>query len=165
MPHTPECDRELRKKFEQDCSEIGLDRVTLSMVGFINNSLGVIFGVFTSVIYQLVSSDVPQNKIRQVTILIISLTMILFTFLKSFVFSKLCFATYKHSRDWCKILLRNARSLKMFAMFLVTSFITTAFLKEWLSSHFSAIETLSAVWIIFLVINFIQVVASKQTAK
>jgi hypothetical protein len=87
--------------------------------------------------------------------------LIIFKVLRTFINSHLCFAMFRHSEDWCRVVLAVAHSLKLFSMFLVTNFITAAFLKEWLSSHFSAIETVSAIWILFLIINFIQVVANK----
>jgi hypothetical protein len=161
MPHEPDCAQKQRDKFLDSCKAAGLDKSDLSMTGVAYSSFGVIFGVFTSLVYQNVSGDVPQNKLRQFTILVLCINLIIFMALRTFINSRLCFAMYRHSEDWFKVVLAISRSIKLFSMFLVTNFITSAFLKEWLSSHFSAIETISAIWIIFLLINFVQVVASK----
>lgn len=163
MPHLENCRQEQRRRFNEACAAAGLAQANLSVVSVLNSVFAVIFGVFTSDIFRNVSNDVPSNKLRQVTIFLICVNLILFMALRQFIESRFCFAMYLHSVDWFRVVLAVAHNLKIFSMFLVTSFVTSAFLREWLLSHFSAIETVSAILILFAVINFVQIVTTKAS--
>lgn len=164
MPHLVACRSDQRRHFDEACTSAGLDKSNLSVVSVLNSVFAVIFGVFTSDIFRNVSSDVPSNKLRQVTIFLICVNLVIFVALRQFIESRFCFAMYQHSVDWFRIVISVAHNLKLFSMFLVTSFVTSAFLREWLHSHFSAVETVSAVLILFAVINFVQVVTTKTSS-
>ena len=164
MPHLETCHTDQRRLFRQACANAGLDKSNLSVVSVLNSVFAVIFGVFTSDIFRNVSSDVPSNKLRQVTIFLICVNLIVFVALRQFIESRFCFQMYLHSVDWFRVVIAVSHNLKLFSMFLVTSFVTSAFLREWLHSHFSAIETVSAVLILFAVINFVQIVTTKVSS-
>jgi len=161
MPHLEDCDKHKRAKFDKACEDAGLDGPNLSMFGVLNSSTGVIFGILTQLFFQNVMNDVPPNRIRQTTIFIICVNLVIFLALRAFLKSHFCYAMWLHSHDWFTTIMLTAKNIKLLSMFLVTNFLTTAFLQEWLSSHASAIESVFAIWIVFLIINFVQVVASK----
>jgi hypothetical protein len=150
-----------RKAYEKACASAGLDKKNLSFFFVLNSMLGVIFGLAAQRFFEMLSADVPSNKMRQATILIISLNLVVFLALKTFIRSRLCYALWQHSENWFDVITGMASNFKFFSMFLVTSFLTTEFLHEWISSRYSTIETVSGIWNVFLVLNFIRVVASK----
>lgn len=162
MPHhLDDCDTRLKANFNKACEDAGLDRPNLSMIGVLNSSLGVIFGILGQLVYQNVNNDVPENKLRQTTIFIICVNLLIFLILRAFLRSHFCYAMWKHSPDWFMVIMLTAKNIKLLSMFLVTNFLTSAFLHEWLSSHASAIESIFVIWMMFLIFNFVQVVASK----
>jgi hypothetical protein len=153
--------RQRRKAYELACTKAGLDKKNLSIFFVFNSTLGVIFGLAAQRFFEMLSADVPANKMRQATILIITLNLLVFFSLKAFIRSRLCYALWRHSENWFDVITGMASNFKFFSMFLVTSFVTAEFLHEWITSRYSTIESVSGIWNVFLILNFIRVVASK----
>lgn len=154
--------RKRKDAYRAACTKAGLDRSNLSIFFVFNSMLGVIFGLAAQRFFEMLSADVPSNKMRQATVLIIVVNLVVFLALRTFIRSRLCYALWSHSTDWFDVIMGMASNFKYFSMFLVTSFVTSEFLHEWISSRLSTVETVTGIWIVFLALNFIRVVASKN---
>jgi hypothetical protein len=163
MPHASDCNDKQRKKFTELCTARGLDASSMSVVNMLTVSFSVIFGVLSSTFFGTIFGDVHPVKMRQSTILIISINLIIFQLLRMYVHSEFSFALFQHSEDGFKIVIGVLSSVKVLLMFLVTNFIMQEFLAEFNSSHLSAFEKTLFIWFIFLVIYAILTITGKNS--
>lgn len=163
MPHQSDCAERKQQQYDDLCAVSALDESGMSIVNMLNATFAVIFSVLSSMFFQDIIGDVHPFKMRQFTIVVICVNLVIFLALRLYIGSRLGFALYQHSQDGFKIVLGVARSLKTFSLFLVTSFIMQEFLAEFRSSHLSAFEKSLFVWFIFLVIYFVLTIVGKSS--
>jgi len=163
MPHQIDCAEKKQQQYDELCAASALDETGMSIVNMLNATFAVIFSVLSSMFFNDIIGDVHPFKMRQFTIVIICVNLVIFLALRLYIGSRFGFALYQHSHDGFKIVLGVARSLKTFSLFLVTSFIMQEFLAEFRSSHLSAFEKSLFVWFIFLVIYFVLTIVGKTS--
>jgi hypothetical protein len=115
-----------------------------------DSSAVVVFGVFTSLMFGRVHEQVSDERLKQITLLMLAFTLAVFKSAELFVNSRAIGALWCYSRDACRLLLQLTHKLLYVVLFLLTHFLSVALIKMWTDAQLRLAESLAVMWSIFI---------------
>ena len=149
-------------KLQSTIAEYNLSRQELGIGYVFDSSAVVVFGVFTSLLFGRVHEQTSDERLKQITLLMLALTFFVFKSVELFVNSSLVHSLWCYSRDACRLVLQLTHKLLYVIMFLLTHFLSVALIKMWTDAQLRVAESLAVMWSIFIGIYFVVLISRKS---
>ena len=142
-------------------AEYNLSRQELGLGYVFDSSAVVVFGVFTSLMFGRIHEQTSDERLKQITLLMLAVTFFVFKSVELFVNSRAIHSLWCYSRDACRLVLQLTHKLLYVVMFLLTHFLSVALIKMWTDAQLRAAESLAVMWSIFIGIYFVVLISRK----
>jgi hypothetical protein len=156
--HPDDCKR-LGEKYEEGLKKNDLTHDKLSFTAILYSLVSIMFGIVATLSVTNISATVAACEVKWIVLLLFVFTSFLYRAIELVVTSHLFRDILEESETWFALLTDVTQGLRNLAMFLVTTFATTVWIQMWVASHMNAVETMCNIWVLFLVLYFVLLMA------
>ena len=160
-PLPPTKDAKQAAAYEKLRSDYDVGSGSLSTRSFIRSSRIVLLGVISTIVFNNLNGSLDPRDVPYFSIIMVSLTLLLFYIIKLLAGSRHFFYLFQHDRDWLTTIFGVAQSLRAIALYTLSGAFVTLVLNAWKNNHISTLGAVFGVVLIVLVINVVETIALK----
>lgn len=150
------------QSYDADLAQHGLVGSRLGARHIFESSAAVVFGIFTSLLFARLDRSVSHHRMQQYTLMSVAVAMTVFAAISAFIRSGLSRELRTYSQEYWQLLLDAERKIAHTALFLLTHFLSSSFVKTWSDMQMSAAESFDAMWRIFIAVCFVMQLFKKN---
>jgi len=142
-------------EMDNELAQFGLVGERLGFANVVDTVAVVVIGIFTSLFFSRLDESVSQQRLQQLTLIALAVTLFVFSTIRICVDSRVSRELRQYSRDYWRLMMQVVQFLRHASLFLLTHFLSSAFIKVWSDLQLSAAESFDVMWRTFVMIYFL----------
>ncbi len=140
--------------FDVARATFGLGDGNLGVESVVDSATVVMFGIFTTLAFGRIRERINDERLQQITVLLIAVTLAVFTGIRLLVTSRVAHAMWSYSPDMCRLFFQTALRLRTGTLFFLTHFLSSAIIQTWSEAQLRASEAVAVAYALFVGIYF-----------
>lgn len=148
---------------EADLQRAGLTQSSLTVGSTMEDMATFLVAISTSVVFSRIIESISPQRVTQYTLIVTVFTLLLNWIYSKFLQSSISQGMYTYSaQDW-ELVMWMMRCVRGADIFLLTHFVSTAFIAMWTSMETDAAETFALIFVSFMTIRIaVQIIRKAQ---